>query len=101
LQRGGARVEGTIDLLWKDEAGWHLLDYKAGSDYPHGTGDEPLRHENLRKHYTQVSLYVEGLEKTIPGPLLDFGVWYVPAGLAVRWAKPAATQLCEGSVADL
>jgi ATP-dependent exoDNAse (exonuclease V) beta subunit len=82
----GARVEGTIDLLWKDDAGWHLLDYKAGSNYPHGTGDEPLRHKNLRKHYAQVSLYVEGLCKCLPGPLLDLGVWYVSAGLAVRWA---------------
>ena len=81
----GARVEGTIDLLWKDDVGWHLLDYKTGSDYPHGTGDEPLRHENLRKHYAQVSLYGEGLGGRLDIPLADLGIWYVPAGLAVRW----------------
>ena len=24
-------VSGIIDLLWRDPAGWHILDYEAGS----------------------------------------------------------------------
>lgn len=83
--KDNSRVEGTIDLLWKTDQGWHLLDYKAGSDYPHGTGDEPLHHHNLRKYYAQVSLYAEGLPSLVDAPLVDFGLWFVAAGLVVRW----------------
>ncbi|GEM_PF-6181324 len=82
----GDRVEGIIDLLWRDAEGWHLLDYKAGSDYPHGPAAQTLRHENLREHFAQVSLYVEGLTHILPDPLKDFGIWYIAAALPVRWS---------------
>ena len=78
-------VEGTVDLIWKDEEGWHLLDYKAGPKYPHGTNDEALRHDNLRHHHAQVECYRQGLDRLLDAPLVDFGVWYVAAGLVVRW----------------
>jgi ATP-dependent exoDNAse (exonuclease V) beta subunit len=93
----GSRVEGTVDLLWKDDAGWHLLDYKTGSDSPSGKVDEMLRHENLRKHFAQVSLYAEGLGRMLAGGLADFGVWYVPVGLVVSWATGAGTDSAEAS----
>ena len=49
---------------------------------------QPLRHKNLRHHYAQVSLYAEGLPPLLDGPLVDIGIWYVLAGLVVRWRRP-------------
>ena len=81
----GSVVEGIVDLLWREDDGWHLLDYKAGTNHPHGTGDEPLQFENLRHHYAQISLYAEGLKELLTEPLVDIGIWYVLPGLVVLW----------------
>ncbi len=80
----GSLVEGVIDLIWKDDEGWHLLDYKAGWQHPH-RGDN-LTHEKLRRHFAQTAMYARGLSKLLAGErAVDFGVWYVACGLVVRW----------------
>ncbi len=80
----GDQVSGDIDLLWHDQEGWHILDYKAGTKAP--TADAPLESDTLKKHYAQVLCYARGVEKMLGEPVADFGIWYTRYALAVRWA---------------
>ena len=79
----GEHVNGDIDLLWKDDEGWHLLDYKAGTEVP--TSDDPLQSDTLIKHHAQVSCYAAGIRKLVGEPVQDYGIWYTRYGLVVRW----------------
>ena len=72
-------VRGDIDLLWQDEAGWHILDYKSGQ------GPQSLADAALRKHYAQVRLYADGFAQVTGTPAVDFGLWYVATGQVIRW----------------
>ena len=76
------RCEGLVDLVWKDEAGWHLLDYKTGH---HPKEPNPLSDDKLKAHFAQTRLYALGLQRLLGEPLVDFGLWYVGPGLVVRW----------------
>ncbi len=84
----GGWVNGRIDLLWKDSQGWHMLDYKTGKSVAVKTSDkDPMQHETLRKYYSQVRLYQQGLVDLLgPEELVDFGLWFVEAGVVVRWS---------------
>ncbi|MCU0660843.1 MAG: UvrD-helicase domain-containing protein [Myxococcota bacterium] len=82
----GRWFDGIIDLAWKDERGWHILDYKTGEAYP--TASTGLQDKTLAEHYAQVALYAEGIRRLLPEEkVADFGVWYVACGLVVRWAR--------------
>lgn len=80
----GAQVEGSIDLLWKDERGWSMLDYKSGVDVPldgAGSADGPMKH-----HYAQVALYAQGFRVLFPEEaLVQGGIWYTRYGLVLGW----------------
>jgi len=80
----GEQVSGDIDLLWRDDEGWHLLDYKGGVKVP--TATDPLQSNTLKKHHAQVSCYATGLGKLLGDPVRDYGIWYTRYGLVVRWA---------------
>jgi ATP-dependent exoDNAse (exonuclease V) beta subunit len=84
----GEQVSGDIDLLWHDQDGWHILDYKAGAAVP--TADAPLQSATLIKHHAQVSCYAEGVGKLVGEPVADYGIWYTRYGLVVRWRAAAA-----------
>lgn len=86
----GKWVQGSIDLLWKDAQGWHLLDYKTGKNVPTLSADrpdqDPTRHQELRKYYAQIDVYRQGLSHLLgEEKLVDMGLWYVGAGFVVRW----------------
>ncbi len=81
----GARVEGSIDLLWRDEAGlWHLLDYKVTKD---DEVDSDHLDELIAKYYPQVSLYARAMEGRLPDGerLATYGLWFVKTGHVVEW----------------
>jgi hypothetical protein len=90
----GSRVEGSIDLLWRDDAGlWHLLDYKV-------TKDDEVEPEHLdeliAKYYPQVSLYARAIDGRLPdgARLASYGLWFVKSGHVVTWdvaATPTST----------
>ena len=84
----GARVEGSIDLLWRDATGmWHLLDYKV-------TGADEVSDESLDKrvaHYhPQVALYAQSIQGRLGHDerLATYGLWFVKEGRVVRWSAP-------------
>lgn len=80
----GSWFDGVIDLAWRDDDGWHVLDYKTGERHP--TAETGLSDPTLREHYAQVALYAKGLEELMPDEnIADFGVWYVACGVVVRW----------------
>ena len=81
----GTRVEGAIDLVYQDEDGWHILDYKAGAVAP--TVDKPLESPKLRQHYAQVRCYADGFEKVVGDAPASYGIWYMAHGLLLRWTS--------------
>jgi ATP-dependent exoDNAse (exonuclease V) beta subunit len=78
---GGGVVVGTIDALWRDEAGgWWVGDYKfTGAD-----GESAARHEAQLAIYALAASAVLGLDE-ISGRL-----WYVDRGdrVELRWTAP-------------
>lgn len=77
---GVGRVEGRVDLLWRDASGrWHLLDYKSGA-----------RREASR-YAGQVGMYAKVAGLWLPGPegLVSAGLWFVRGGWVVDWAVGA------------
>jgi ATP-dependent exoDNAse (exonuclease V) beta subunit len=98
----GRYLTGSVDLVWRDSNGiYHVLDYKSGSAYPTlDPGVDPLKHEKIQEHYPQVAAYARGLNQLLDTPVEDFGLWFVPAGLVVRWASPAATGATGRGVAE-
>ena len=83
--RNGARISGFVDLLYRDEEGWHILDYKAGTEAP--TATAPLDSSVLKKHHAQVQCYAEGIEKLTGERPVDYGIWYTSYGLVVCWGE--------------
>ena len=79
----GGLMNGVIDLLWRDQAGWHILDYKAGSkaiDF-----ESPLASANMKKHHAQVLCYADAVTSLTGEKPVDYGIWYTSYGLVVRW----------------
>lgn len=79
----GRRVEGAIDLLWRDQEGqWHVLDYKTS-----GVEAEGKLEEKTGAYWPQVHAYAEALRGRLPGgaSVASVGLWFVGAGTVVRW----------------
>ena len=93
----GDLLVGDVDLVWRDaDRAYHVVDYKTGSNHPVAKGDEdPLAHDGLQKHFAQVAAYTRGLASVLETPVVDFGLWYVPAGLVVRWTGDCAERPME------
>ncbi len=89
VDQGETRVEGFVDLLWRDDDGaWHLLDYKATEvDADAAVGGDGLE-ARIRHYHPQVSLYATALEGRLPEgqSLASYGLWFVREGRVVRWA---------------
>lgn len=84
-----ARWEGSIDLLWQDEAGaWHLLDYKAAESKADLGGDEPDLGAKVRHYHPQVAAYAAALAGQLPGGagVASYGLWFLKDGALVQCA---------------
>ncbi|MCD4686921.1 MAG: PD-(D/E)XK nuclease family protein [Anaerolineae bacterium] len=57
LRYGGRTLHGVIDVLFRDGAGWHVLDYKTALVNPAGAED------NARRYYLQVGVYARAVEQ--------------------------------------
>ena len=85
---GGERIEGSIDLLWRDASGlWHLLDYKTTETAE--ISDTSIDGRVLHYH-PQVALYAATVQGRLPAGerLATYGLWFVREGRVVRWAAP-------------
>jgi len=70
----GHRLEaGTIDLLYKDKRGWHLIDFKTEEL----TGDQDLK-EAIRKHSQQLQRYRQAV-RVLLGPLASARLCFLDA----------------------
>ena len=85
----GDRLEGSIDLLYRDRGGlWHLLDYKASEievdEEKAGRRDLAARSHH---YYPQVKAYADSVQRVLPAGerLATFGLWFVKDGSIVRW----------------
>jgi ATP-dependent helicase/nuclease subunit A len=83
LRPDGARVEGVIDLLFRDAGGsWHLVDYKTDR----ATDEDELR-KRFEKYHGQVRAYADALAGQLPGGVRveSMRLWLVGAGVVARW----------------
>lgn len=83
---GDQRIEGSIDLLWRDADGlWHLLDYKATETDAVSAASIDAR---IAHYYPQVALYAQTVQGRLHGggQLATYGLWFVREGRVVRWA---------------
>lgn len=84
-----ARIEGSIDLLWQDQAGaWHLLDYKAtDADLPIAGDANPSLDRRIQHYLPQVQAYATALRGALPNgaSLATYGLWFVREGRVLRW----------------
>jgi ATP-dependent helicase/nuclease subunit A len=84
LDAAGRRFEGKIDLLYRDRAGrWHVLDYKTSD-----LGRDGALAAKIAEYHPQVAAYADALRGKLPGgaSLASHGLWFVEAGVVVRWA---------------
>lgn len=85
VPHAAGRVEGSIDLLWRDDAGdWHLLDYKATE---RDGGVDGSLEERVATYHPQVRAYAAAIDGWLPdgGRLTTYGLWFVREGVVVGW----------------
>ena len=60
-------INGIIDLVYKDEKGWHIIDWKTNAD-----------NADLDSHYkSQLDLYSEAFEKISGEAVLDAKIYHI------------------------
>ena len=81
---GDLHIAGQVDLVWKDDAGRHILDYKWGaSEIP----DAETTARDLGSTYLkQVYTYAEGFQAAWPDEtLVDYGLWFCAHDVVDVW----------------
>ncbi len=76
-------LRGAIDLVFREEGGWVLVDYKT--DRPHGR-----THQDIAQSYAgQVRLYAEAWERCSGEPVSEAYIYFTTDGTSVQIGDPS------------
>ncbi|MCE5279880.1 MAG: UvrD-helicase domain-containing protein [Planctomycetaceae bacterium] len=76
LECGRLTLRGQIDLLYQDEGGWHIIDYKSDRVTP---DDVPAKVEHYR---LQMAAYALAAAKILGEPVADATLYFLRPGVA-------------------
>jgi len=87
IDSGPTRVErGSIDLVYQDAEGWHIVDYKTDQVAEGPLEEGPLDVPDYHKYARQVHRYADAWESVAGEPVADAALWFadVDATVSIR-----------------
>ena len=81
LPEGGIVVQGVMDLLFREEGGIVVADYKSS----HFVAEKPGEEERIRQKYgEQISLYKQAANEIFDEPVKEALLYMTKAGVCVK-----------------